>query len=312
MRRIAMICALLLWAPLAEASPSTAPAAVQGHSHHTDVSYACPMHPDVTAPSPGSCTRCGMPLERLDPHKAAAAYRLELETSAGVIQPGRPFSLKLVVRAPGRDDVVKDFTVVHERRFHLFVISRDLLHYRHLHPTQDPNGAWVEDLTLPEAGEYRVYADVLPAGARPQLLVETLRVEGPAGASPQPATLEPDTGFERTLGDLRVRLTVPRGGLTAGGHQSLQFQFTHAETGAPIRDLQPYLGAWGHTVMVSEDMAHFVHAHPSEALVGKTGGPQLTFAASPPAPGTYRVWTQVMRDGAVETVVFTIKVHAPR
>ena len=307
MRSIAMICALLLWAPLSMAS--TPDAAVQGHSHPA-VGYACPMHPDVTAPGPGSCTRCGMPMERLDPHKGAAAYRLELETDVPLIQPGQPFSLTVLVRAQGRDDVVKDFTVVHEKRFHLFVISRDLQHYQHLHPNQDASGAWIEALTLPEEGEYRVYADVLPTGARPQLLVGTLRVAGPATPLAPRLRLEPDRSFERTLGDLRVRLSLPRGGLVAGGHQPLRFQFSHAETGAPIRDLQPYLGAWGHTVMVSEDMAHFVHAHPSEALVGTTGGPQLTFAASPPAPGTYRVWTQIMRAGVLETVVFTLPVHA--
>ena len=310
MRSVAMICALLLSAPLARASAPDA--ALQGHSHQAAVSYACPMHPDVIAPGPGSCTRCGMPLEPLDPHKAAAAYRLELETDQSLIQPGRSFSLTAMVRAQGRDEVVKDFTVVHEKRFHLFVISRDLQHYRHLHPNQDANGAWIEELTLPVEGEYRVYADVLPTGARPQLLVGTLRVGGPASASAPPVTLEPDRTLERTLGDLRVRLSLPRGGLVADGHQPLRFQFTHAETGAPIRDLQPYLGAWGHTVMVSEDMAHFVHAHPSEAVVGKGGGPQLTFAASPPAPGIYRVWTQIMRAGALETVVFTLAVQAPR
>lgn len=308
MRSITMICALLVGAPLLRASSPDA--ALQSHAHPAAVGYACPMHPDVTAPAPGSCTRCGMPLERLDPHKAAAAYRLELESDLPLIQPGRPFSLTAMVRAQGRDDVVKDFTVVHEKRFHLFVISRDLQHYRHLHPNQDANGAWIEELTLPVEGEYRVYADVLPTGARPQLLVGTLRVGGPAGASTPPVTLEPDRSLERTIGDLHVRLSLPRGGLVAHGHQTLQFHFTHAETGAPVRDLQPYLGAWGHTVMVSEDLAHFVHAHPSEALGATGGGPQLTFAASPPAPGTYRVWTQIVRAGAVETVVFTLSVQA--
>ena len=309
MRSIAMICALLLWTPLSRAS--TPDAALQGHSHPA-ANYACPMHPDVTAPGPGSCTRCGMPLERLDPHKAAAAYRLELEPDVALIQPGRPFSLTAMVRAQGRDDVVKDFTVVHEKRFHLFVISRDLQHYQHLHPNQNASGAWIEELTLPIEGEYRVYADVLPTGARPQLLVGTLRAGGPAETSAPPVTLEPDRSLERTLGDLRVHLSLPPGGLIADRHQPLRFQFTHTETGTPIRDLQPYLGAWGHTVMVSEDMAHFVHAHPSEALGGSGGGPQLTFAASPPAPGTYRVWTQIMRAGALQTVVFTLSVQAPR
>ena len=269
------------------------------------------MHPAVTSAQPGRCTQCGMTLERVHPGEESAAYRLEVNSGQDPLVPNRPFPLALTVRTQAGDRVVKQFTVVHEKRFHLFVISRDLKYYQHLHPTQDANGVWQERLTLPSSGEYRIYADILPTGGTAQLLTGALKVgsgaESDSGGSPA-VSLQPDSVLERNVGDVRVQLTLPREGLFAGSHQALRFRFTHAKTGAPLRDLQPYLGAWGHTIMVSEDMEHFVHAHPKEPLAGKAGGPQLTFSAEPPAAGRYRVWTQIMRGGSLETVVFTLAV----
>jgi hypothetical protein len=56
--------------PSSEPAPSPGePPAHQGHSGHgapaTDagsVVYTCPMHPEVTSPTPGSCPKCGMHL----------------------------------------------------------------------------------------------------------------------------------------------------------------------------------------------------------------------------------------------------------
>ena len=51
------------------AEPPTAPAREQGHSHEPSaasaeqaVVYACPMHPEVTSNTPGTCPKCGMAL----------------------------------------------------------------------------------------------------------------------------------------------------------------------------------------------------------------------------------------------------------
>jgi Heavy metal binding domain len=34
----------------------------EGHSDHADAVYACPMHPEVTSATPGTCRKCGMAL----------------------------------------------------------------------------------------------------------------------------------------------------------------------------------------------------------------------------------------------------------
>ena len=44
--------------PAAEPAAAAAPAPAPSEG----VTYACPMHPEVTSPSPGKCPKCGMAL----------------------------------------------------------------------------------------------------------------------------------------------------------------------------------------------------------------------------------------------------------
>ena len=88
------------------------------------------------------------------------------------------------------------------------------------------------------------------------------------------------------------------------------FRFTDAKTDAPVTDLQRYLGAWGHLLILSEDMTEYVHAHPREETqpdpnAGPTGGPEVIFDALLPKPGRYRAWLQFQRnDRVVDGVVY--------
>ena len=42
----------------------------------------------------------------------------------------------------------------------------------------------------------------------------------------------------------------------------LRFRFQRRTRASPVTDLQPYLGAAGHVLIVSPDLTHSVHAHP--------------------------------------------------
>jgi hypothetical protein len=74
-----------------------------------------------------------------------------------------------------------------------------------------------------------------------------------------------------------------------------------AATGVPIGDLEPYLGASGHLLVVNQDTTAAIHAHPEDVPgAGKTG-PTVTFAPVFPAPGRYKMWAQFQRKGTVVT-----------
>lgn len=53
-----------------------------------DVSWACPMHPEMRAGAPGACPRCGMALVRLEP-RPAPVDRKETRLPTGAVEPVR-------------------------------------------------------------------------------------------------------------------------------------------------------------------------------------------------------------------------------
>ncbi|MBA2301385.1 MAG: hypothetical protein H0W08_01975 [Acidobacteria bacterium] len=279
-----------------------------GTSAQQPAGFVCPMHPDVLSAVPGSCSSCGMTL--IPVHSGSTpAYAMELPTGMDEVVAGRPFTLALVVREPETGAIVHRFVEVHERRFHLFVIGEDLEFYTHLHPGQRDDGSWSLDVTLPRPGRYKVYADFRPDGGPPQVLARALVT---AGFTDDPAAprikLAPDRELYRTAGSMSVVLDLPARGPAAGPEQNFSYRITDVATGAPVTDLEPYLGAWGHSLLLSEDMSQFVHAHPVESLSAGRGGPALTFKAALPTSGTYRIWTQLKRRGEVSTAVFTVHV----
>ena len=78
---------------------------------------------------------------------------------------------------PWKDHPVEKFSVVHEKLFHAFIVSRDLQFFVHDHPTWD-NGAFHYDIAFPKPGMYRVLGDFYPEAAAPQLITETIFVAG--------------------------------------------------------------------------------------------------------------------------------------
>ena len=105
------------------------------------------------------------------------------QTDAGG-RPGGPDRATLALpRLPSRarGEPFTKFETVHERQYHLFVISQDMEHFQHIHPEQQADGTWAIDVTLPKAGYYKVLSDFMPAGGASQLIARPLVTAGYAG-----------------------------------------------------------------------------------------------------------------------------------
>jgi hypothetical protein len=74
------------------------------------------------------------------------------------------------------------------------------------------------------------------------------------------------------------------------------------DEGRPVRDLEPWLGAIGHLLLVTRDGETFAHSHPDdrEPGVGKDG--RIPFLVRLPRAGPYKGWLQFQRRGKVETL----------
>jgi hypothetical protein len=276
--------------------------------------FYCPMHPDITAKTEASCSRCGMKLVPGDPLDARE-YLLDMKVTPQAVRPGQAARLAFTVRHPDTRATVFTFATVHEKQFHLFVVSHDLEYYDHVHPEMQADGSWAIDVTLPKAGYYKLIADFLPLGGTPQVVPRLLAAGDAGDLGAARAQLPSDDVFRKTAGSMDVALSLPADGLVAGRDETLRYHIVDAKTGRPVTDLEPYLAAFGHTLVLSEDTLDFVHAHPVEQLPEKietaAGGPDLTFKALLPKPGRYRLWTQLKRDNVVTTTSFTVTAASP-
>ena len=224
-------------------------------------------------------------------------FHVDINTAPQPLKPMFPAQLTFRVSDPWKDRTVNKFVIVHEKLFHLFVVSQDLEVFSHGHPTFTSDGVFKYPIKLPEAGMFRVLADYYPEGATPQLTTKTLFV---LGTPPAPAKLTRDYAA-KSGENLRVSLeTVPAVPVAT---QRTQLRFSVDPAGG----LEKYLGAWAHMLAASDDLIDLMHQHPFVA----DGGPVIDFSLVFPRARTYRVWVQFQRNGTVNTVHFDVPVKNP-
>jgi hypothetical protein len=277
-------------------------------------SYSCFTHPDFKSITTGVCPRCGAELSHTF---STPKYKVELITMPEKVEAGKTATLRFKISDPNTGRLVRDLDIVHEKPFHLFLISQDLTDYQHIHPIQQSDGSFVVETVLPRAGRYEVVCDFSPVGGWPQLVRQSLVT---ADVRPDPpvvrVNLIPDRRLSKVVEQTRFDLSFDTPYPSAGTPIVLNYLVTDERTGNPVQDLQPYLGAWGHTVVLSEDTKEFVHLHPTgsaplpSSLDGTpmTGGPNVSFSSSFPKPGRYRIWSQFQRRGTILTTSFNIEV----
>ena len=97
-----------------------------------DTVYVCPMDPDVRSNQPGVCKRCGMKMVSGIPDQVE--YHLDLTTTPRALKVGSPVRLEFAVHDPYKDRQVTSFQLVHEKLFHMYVVSQDMQFFLHDHP----------------------------------------------------------------------------------------------------------------------------------------------------------------------------------
>src|SRR5579862_4426710 len=149
--------------------------------------FVCPMDPDVRSNQPGVCKRCGMKMVSGIPDQVE--YHMDLTTAPRALKVGATVQLQFAIHDPYKDRQVTSFQVVHEKLFHMFVISQDMQFFLHDHPVYQPDGSFEYNIAFPKPGLYRILSDFYPDGATPQLIAKSLIVPGPA---PAPIQLSKD------------------------------------------------------------------------------------------------------------------------
>lgn len=204
---------------------------------------------------------------------ATDAHELELELATASLPAGRENELAFRVLDAGGDPV-RRFEVEHTKQLHLIVVDKDLERFHHVHPRAQGD-EWQVTLPAAPAGDYRVIADVKHDG-RKLALTADLAIEGDRPAPAQPAE-------DAELVEQPLR---------SGAPVTLRFE-------AP-GETEPYLGAAGHLVVLSEGDLEYVHVHPDED--------ELSFVTAFPRPGRYVLFLEYRRDGEVRLSRFPVTV----
>ena len=250
------------------------------------------MDPDVRSAYPGKCPRCGMRLRLGIPEPVE--YPMQLQLTPAAPRAGQPVEFLFKISDPKTNDPVTKFEIVHEKLFHMFVVSQDLNYFIHDHPVIQPDSTFKYEANLPKPGLYRLLGDFYPSSGTPQLIAKTIIVPG---GTLETAKLAPDLAPKHTANmDVELTMEPPQ---PIAGMKTLMF--FHIKPGDGI---EKYIGAWAHMLAASDDLIDLIHTHPFLA----DGGPQIQFNLIFPRARTYRVWVQFQRKGVVNTAVFTIPV----
>lgn len=258
-----------------------------------------------------------------------AEYAAEMTAEPQLVQAGREATLIFTVKdKKGR--LVNDLKVVHEKLMHLLVVSADLAQFDHLHPVQQPDGTFRVSYTFPNGGPFKLYTDFTPQNSPQVVDMFDLIVGGP---SRNRTPLVADTSFTKEVEGLSFTLKADQP-IRAKTGTMLNF-YVSDKSGQPIIDLQPYLGAMAHFVVISEDTSKFLHVHAVESdspemkdsadrkgkmethggmdmgnmPMGEKGDkPTVQAHTEFPTSGLYKLWGQFQRAGKVYTVSFVLNV----
>lgn len=224
-----------------------------------------------------------------------------LEYLSNIFKPNEPDNLKFAITSSGANLRESDFDIVHEKMMHTIVVKKDLTDFQHVHPEINSDGVFeLKDFVFPRTGHYRLFADFSPksmghAGHHPSsvVLYHDITVGDPdekERSNTQLTDRDQAHGYDVTMS------------LAREGHTPT-LSFTIRRDGQLIVDLENYLGALGHLVVLSQDNLEYLHAHPDNSSGPKQNG-TINFMVHFTKPGLYKAFLQFQHENKVVTSSF--------
>ena len=288
---LAVFAAALLVGRYVVPDQSGTPPASGDHAAHS----SAPSGNDHVGHTDGTTVTTNSGTTNLGTTSTVGGYRLTDLTGPSTSEQATPLSFIITA---GDGNPLQRFTPAHDKELHLIVVRSDGAHFAHLHPTRDGAGKWSTPWRAPAAGTYRVFTDFVPGdrdGDAPVVLSSTVNVAGQFDPIiPAPSRTATVDGFTVTLdGEL-------------SHHQSSHHQSTltaHVRRAGQAVELQPYLGALGHLVVLRAGDLAYTHVHP---MPGATAEAAVTFSATAPSVGQYLAYFDFQVDGVVRTAAFVL------
>lgn len=199
-------------------------------------------------------------------------------------------------------ELIKDFSINQEKIMHLIIVDENLDFFDHVHP-ELKDGIFSTTYEFPKTGKYRLYSDFMPKGMSEQYFAFQFKVGDPLNTiSKNSDTLK----FEDTVENIKASITLPKdfnAKKVGAGGSIIGFKLED-ESGGEVKNIEPYLGAFGHLVMIRQNSYEYIHVHPkqkNEPYEGQTAGPVVEFSPlsiyGGVKPGIYKLFAQFKIDG---------------
>lgn len=229
-------------------------------------------------------------------------------------QPGQPAMLEFtVVDKDGKRLNQDQYKIEHEKRMHVIVVSNDLAHFQHVHPIFDTgtNSFKLPGFVFPTVGYYRIFTDfaveshgmdeMSDMSKHADVQYQEVVVGNPSSTEPQ-ALEQPNT--TDTANGIKVDVSMKPGETKT----KKTLEFTLTRDGKKVTNLQKYLGALGHLVVLREGDLEYIHTHALSTDINNQTG-TVSFEVDFQQTGTYKAFAQFQQGGAVMTTSFVMKVE---
>jgi hypothetical protein len=273
----------------------------------------CPMHPDVIGKTGETCPKCGMKLELMKNEKAASAYFMDFKATPPVrAGEASRLSFRPSIKGKGMEAVALDLQ--HDKKIHLIIVSKDLSYFDHVHPELQAdgsyeinvlenaqplsNGKFEAETKFAQGGDYVLFADYMPTGAGHQVERIELNVPGNTGQVQKFTTQK----LVSTVDDFEVSLVTEGDKFLSDGLSHMAAIVKKNGVEIPADQLEDFLAAKAHVVMISEDTKDYLHVHPD--VVERRLRLHTTFGRT----GIFRGWVQFKMNGEVHTTDFVLDV----
>ncbi len=248
--------------------------------------------------------------KQYDPHSVhrkgySQNYIVEIDTDPNILVPNQQITAHITVKDKRTGQIVKKFQRVQEMLMHVVIIGRDLSTYQHIHPELQPDGRFTVVFSFPKEGTYTWYVGYSPPDFLENLSVVTLKTQNAPPNERASLVLGEQL---KEVGDLRVTLT-PNGVLPRIDTVDFSYMF-ETTTGEQVKNIQSYLGAFGHLAIVSEDGKTYLHVHPIDVPISRDqlGGPRVRFSTFFQQKGKYKLFGQFKQNEETFVVEHTLEV----
>lgn len=226
-------------------------------------------------------------------------FKMSLRTEPETIWSGKPVKLYFKPLGINHPEEPVPLADLHEKKIHLIIVSKDLSYFSHVHPEFLENGEYLMEHTFPLQGAYLLFQDFWPEGGDPQLGRQEVQVkggEGPKALSDRVSSTWSGDGYE---------VKINPGDPPTSTEDPVTISVEVKKDGEQIYNLERYLGALAHVVIINKDTQDYLHVH---AMGPFPNGSYLMLQTLFPSNGDYKMFLEFKHQGKVRLAEFVIPV----